>query len=140
MAEIRRVLKPGGYVGVNEACGLEEPPADLLEKASTGSVLGIEVLTTEAWRELWPASGLEEPEVRKFKLDAATELRSRLEWIGWRQVLGAQLRTWPMYLRHPEMRNTLRQLSDSPKEFATYMGYLLVAGRKPAAAGGQSLA
>jgi hypothetical protein len=125
-----RVLKPGRYVGLNEAVWTEEPPEGLAQKAAPTGSLGTHMLTAAAWRELWDASGLDEAEVRVYVVDAAEEVRSRIRWIGWRQVLRAWRRILPLYLTKPAMRSALKGLMDTPREWFAYLGYVLVAGRK----------
>ena len=131
IAEMVRVLKPGGYLGLNEIAWLGEPPAGLVEKASAGGMLGTEIVTVDRWRELWAASGLEETQVRVGQIDAAEEVRSRVAWIGWRQVLRAWRRILPLFFTKPAMRSSIRQLMDTPREWFDYCSYLLLAGRKP---------
>jgi SAM-dependent methyltransferase len=130
IAEMVRVLKPGGYVGLNEVTWLQEPPAGLAQKADPGGSLGTHVLTADGWRELWAASGLEEAEVRVYPVDAAEEVRSRIRWVGWRQVLRAWRRILPLYLTKPAMRSALKGLMDTPREWFAFLGYVLLAGRK----------
>jgi SAM-dependent methyltransferase len=130
IAEMVRVLKPGGYVGLNEVVWLEEPPEGLAQKADPGGSLGTYILTADGWRKQWAASGLEEPEVRVYPVDAAQEVRSRIAWIGWRQVLRAWRRILPLYVRKPAMRSALKGLMDTPREWFAYLGYALLAGRK----------
>jgi SAM-dependent methyltransferase len=132
IAEMVRVLKPGGYVGLNEVVWLKEPPVGLAQKAAPTSSLGTDIVTADRWRELWAASGLEEGDVRVHPVDAAQEVRSRIAWIGWRQVLRAWRRILPLYLRKPAMRSAIRGLMDTPREWFAFLGYALLAGRKAA--------
>ena len=131
IAEMIRVLKPGGYLGLNEVAWLGEPPAGLIEKASAGGMLGTEIVTVDRWRELWAASGLQEAEVRVGHISAAEEVRSRIAWIGCRQVLRAWRRILPLFFTKPAMRSSIKQLMDTPREWFDYCSYLLLAGRKP---------
>ena len=73
---------------------------------------------------------MEEPEVRVYELDAAEEVRSRIAWIGWRQVLRAWRRILPLYLTKPTMRREIKGLMDTPREWFAFLGYVLLAGRK----------
>jgi SAM-dependent methyltransferase len=130
IAEMVRVLKPGGYVGLNEAVWTEEPPEGLAQKAAPTSSLGTDIITADRWRELWAASGLEDAEVRVYELDAAEEVRSRVRWIGWQQILRAWGRIIPLYVRKPVMRSMIKELMSTPREWFAYLGYVLICGRK----------
>ena len=59
--ECVRVVKPGGYVGLNEALWIEAPP---LERAEQALEWGTNILTTEAWQALWEGSGLQDRELK----------------------------------------------------------------------------
>lgn len=128
IAEMVRVCKPCGYVGINEVTWLHQPPAGLVEK--TGGSLGTEVVTADRWRELWAASGLEEPDVRMYPVDPRQEVRARLAWIGWRQILSAWRRIVPLYVTKPAMRNAIKGLMGMEREWFAYLGHALMAGRK----------
>ena len=75
-------------------------------------------------------AGLEEGDVRVYPVDAAQEVRSRVAWIGWRQVLRAWRCILPLYLRKPAMRSAIKGLMDTPREWFAFLGYVLLAGRK----------
>jgi len=83
--EFVRVTKPGGYVGLNEGFWIKQPPSEIIERVK--DALGPSILTLEAWQPLWEASGLEERVVRTHQIEARAEIKSRLQWIGWRWIL-----------------------------------------------------
>jgi arsenite methyltransferase len=130
--EMTRVLKPGGWMGLNETCWLREPPAGLAQKADPSSALGTYILTGNEWHDVWNAAGLEEAEVRVGAVDAAEEVRSRLSWVGARQILRAWSRIIPMYFTRPAMRSVIKETLGTPREYYAFMGLALLAGRKPA--------
>jgi len=130
--EMTRVLKPGGWLGLNETCWLREPPAGLVTKADPSSALGTYILTADEWRAVWNAAALEETEVRVSAVDAAKEVRSRLSWVGARQILRAWSRIIPMYFTRPAMRSVVKETLGTPSEYYAFMGLALLTGRKPA--------
>ena len=135
ISEMTRVLRPDGWLGLNETCWLREPPTGLAQKADPSSALGTYILTADRWREVWTASGLEEAEVRVRAVDAAQEVRSRISWIGTWRILSAWSRIIPMYLTRPAMRTVIKETMDTPREWYAFMGLALIAGRKAAASG-----
>jgi len=80
IGECIRVTKPGGYVGLNEALWLTEPPAD---KVAQTQGLGTEILTEAAWRALWDSLNLHHSQIEIASVEARTETRDRIEWVGW---------------------------------------------------------
>jgi hypothetical protein len=76
------VTKPGAYVGVNEGFWTEQPLPALVAPAR--DAVGPCVPTLETWQALWEASGVQERVVRTRRVDAGTEVKSRIRWIGCR--------------------------------------------------------
>jgi ubiquinone/menaquinone biosynthesis C-methylase UbiE len=126
--ECVRVTKPGGYVGLNEGLWIKQPPPELV--AQVKDALGPFIPTHEAWRALWEASGLQERVVRICQVDARREVKSRIRWIGWRWLLGAWGRGLRLYITHPAVRQSIKEMFDVPAEVFQYAGYGLFAGRK----------
>jgi len=132
IAEMTRVLKPGGWLGLNETVFNREPPSGLLAITDAAGFLGTEIATADRWREIWAASGLEEQEVRVRHVGPREELRERLSWVGCRHVLRAWARMLPRFLTQPQFRQSIKDMMDTPTEFYEYCELMLLAGRKPA--------
>jgi arsenite methyltransferase len=122
-----RVAKPSGYVGLNEAVWIEEPPP---EKAAQALEWGTNILTAEAWQALWEGSGLQDRVVRTYQIDARSEIKSRMRWVGWSWVLKAWYRVLSLYLKDPAARQFIKEQLDTPCEMFGYLGYGLFVGRK----------
>jgi arsenite methyltransferase len=127
IGECIRVTKPGGYVGLNEAVWLEEPSP---EKAAQAVELGTNILTVDAWQELWERSGLQDRVVDIRQIDARQEVKDRIGWIGWPGMLRAWYGFLRLYLKCPSAREFLKESLSSPREIFTYFGYALFVGRK----------
>jgi ubiquinone/menaquinone biosynthesis C-methylase UbiE len=126
--EFVRVTKPGGYVGLNEAFWMKQPPSEIREQIK--AALGPSILTLDAWQSLWESSGLEERVVRTHQIDARTEIKSRLQWIGWRWILRAWGRALRLYLTNSAIRQSIKKQLDVPPASFQYFGYGLFVGRK----------
>ncbi len=126
--ECVRVTKPGGYVGLNEGFWTEQPPSEMIALAK--DAVGPYVPTLEAWRELWEMSGLRELVIRSHQIDASTEVKSRIQWIGWRWLLRAWGRALRLYITNPAIRQSIKAQFDVPAEVFRYLGYGLFVGRK----------
>ena len=126
--ELLRVIKPGGYLGLNESYWTHQPPAEVLANSFWGNM---DIATETEWRAIWEASGLEERTIQPRTLTAKQELRDRIQWIGWRSILAAWGRTIALLLTHPGARDSIKDQLDAPPELTSAMAYALFAGRKP---------
>jgi len=126
--ECVRVTKPGGYVGLNEGFWTEQPSPELVALAK--DAVGPCVPTIETWQALWEASGLQERVVRTRQVDARTEVKSRIQWIGWQWLLRAWGRALRLYITNPAIRQSIKKQFDVPPEVFQCLGYGLFVGKK----------
>jgi SAM-dependent methyltransferase len=126
--ELRRVVRPGGYVGLNESFWKEEPPADVLAQVRT--LVGPEIPITATWQALWEGSGLQDRVVRLYDIDLRREVPDRMQWVGRRWAMRGFVRLAHLYLTRPEIRQSVKQLFGYPPDVARQMGYGLFVGRK----------
>jgi ubiquinone/menaquinone biosynthesis C-methylase UbiE len=126
--ECVRVTRPGGYVGLNEGLWIKQPPPELVARVK--DAIGPFVPTSETWQALWEASGLQERVVKICRVDARTEVKSRVRWVGWRWLLGAWGRGLRLYITNPAIRQSIKEVFDVPPEVFQYAGYGLFAGKK----------
>lgn len=126
--ECVRVTKPGGYVGLNEGFWFERPAPELVERVK--HAIGPAVPTLEEWEALWAASGLQDRVVQPHRVDAGTEMKSRIQWIGWRWLVRAWGRALRLYLSNPAVRQAIKDQFDVPTEAYHLLGYGLFVGRK----------
>jgi SAM-dependent methyltransferase len=133
IGELRRVVRPGGRIGLSEATWIRTPPsdaADYLHRALGGA----EFLTPEAWRAALETAGLAEIDVRVHSVSVveqwASEMRQlspREYLVAWRTV-AAQLRT------SADIRHYVRTLWPPPASilrFFGYVGYGIYVGTEP---------
>ncbi len=62
--------------------------------------------------------------------DAQAEVKSRIQWIGWRWLLRAWGRALRLYIANPAIRQSIKDQLDVPSEVFQYVGYRLFVGRK----------
>jgi arsenite methyltransferase len=126
--ECVRVTKPGGYVGLNEGLWIKQPSPEMV--AQVKDAIGPSVPTVETWHALWDASGLQDQVVRIHEVDARAEIKSRLQWVGWRWILRAWGRGLRLYITNPTIRQSIKEQFDVPTEVFQYAGYGLFVGKK----------
>ena len=138
IAEMIRVTKPGGYVGLNEGFLLTGTPSPRVTQLARR--IGSAMVTLATWRALWDASGLDERIVRTYRIDPAREIRDRFRWVGLRRLVTGSVRAVRLYLAEPSARPVLDTMRDAlragpeeepgaPPPWASF-GYGLFVGRK----------
>ena len=138
IAEMVRVTRPGGYVGLNEAFLLTDAPSPRVSELARQ--MGTEMVTLDAWKALWDRSGLHDCVVRTYRIDPIREVRGRMRWIGLRWLVRGWARALRVYLTEPSLRPVLKtQLGSAtdtpadetgaPSAWASF-GYGLFVGRK----------
>jgi SAM-dependent methyltransferase len=138
IAEMVRVTRHGGYVGLNEGFLLAEAPTPRV--AALARRIGSAMVTLPTWRALWDRSGLDERVIRTYRVDAAREIRQRFRWVGPRRLLEGSARAVWLYLTRPSARPVLdtmlvslrRGPEDEPGATPPWasFGYGLFVGRK----------
>ena len=136
--ELVRVTKPGGYVGLNEAFLLTRTPSPRAVELARG--MGSEIVSLDAWRAFWDASGLRDRMVQANRIDPGREVRGRMRWIGLRWLVRGWARALRVYATQPSLRPALEtQLgaaTDTPGDedgapsARASFGYGLFVGRK----------
>ena len=126
--ECVRVTKPGGYVGLNETYWIEEPSPEIA--ARTRAFIGTDIPIAATWQALWEESGLRDRVVRLHQIDPRTEVKDRIQWVGWRWAVRAVGRLLRLYITNPAARQSLKEQFDTPLEVMQLMGYGLLVGRK----------
>ncbi len=134
IAEYVRVVKGGGYVGLNEATWLATPPPQDLVNYVSSSFGTVEFLTAEGWRELLEEAGLGEVEVRVHRVTPKNEAINRVRMLGVRRILAAWWRLLTWYILNRGYRKFLREMlvaaRKTPRDLLHYWGYGIYVGRK----------
>ena len=136
VAEYTRVIRPGGYVGLNEGAWLTPPPADLAAYLAR-VMAGADFLAPDAWRNLLAGAGLTDLVVQRSTNSARQQWKGELRRLD-RDDLRERLRAWKTFgsllVTSAAFRRYLRELWPSRSVFhmSDYLGYGVFVGRKSA--------
>jgi ubiquinone/menaquinone biosynthesis C-methylase UbiE len=126
IAEIRRVLKPGGIVGVNEFTFLKSPPARLVSLLT--STMGIHTFRQDTWESILRSAGFAEVSSSVHRINLWEQLTSHLESDGVKNYLAAMV----VGVSDTSIRRTFfnKEMLVAARDFLPYVGYGLYTGRK----------
>lgn len=130
LAEMRRVLKPGGRLGVTEAAWMK-PPAEELVSQLKEAMGHMEVHSPAGWRELIQDAGFEKVVVDAHEVSVKSESLSRIRRYGLRHLL----KTWGHLMKamvsEPEYRWLMKTATKEPRTLLTVWGYIVAVAHKP---------
>ncbi len=131
VSECRRVTRPGGYIGFNEATWLVPPDSEMLDELLGAYGAHGSLLNTEGWEALLVEAGLEAVQARSFEVSAREEAIGRFRRYGMREMLLVWGRFFGMVLRHRAgwARLATDALSSCP-DLMRHMGYGIYVGRR----------
>jgi len=129
ISEYVRVIKPGGYVGLNEETWIKiPPPTELVE--SVARIWGsAKPETSDGWVGLLEGSGLREIVVRTYEFNALKESSQLLRY-SLEDLLRMFWRTLSLYIRSSAFRRYMKGRQRLPKQIWEYLGYGIYVGRK----------
>ena len=128
--EYVRVVKPGGYVGLNEAVWVTAPPEAGSEVMT--ALTGQNLRTSEEWMAMLERAGLVNLVDRVYAVEMGKEARSQLGFLSFMDYMRVLGRFLSRSLFDPSTRKLMRLALSEPKAIYDYMGYGLFVGQKPA--------
>jgi ubiquinone/menaquinone biosynthesis C-methylase UbiE len=127
--ELARVVRPGGYVGLNEEVWLQTPPpVELVDFIRRTWEIEAEVPTTEGWVAMLEDAGLTVT-AETFAFDSRRE-STQMRRYRPRDLFRMVSRTLALYVRSAEFRRYMKGRGRLPRDFFKYWGYALFVGRK----------
>ncbi|MCJ7824456.1 MAG: methyltransferase domain-containing protein [Anaerolineales bacterium] len=125
-----RVVKPGGYVGLNEALWIEDPPEAGSEVMS--ALTGQRLRKSEEWMAMLEGAGLVDLVDRVYAIEMRKEARSQFGFLSFGDYMRILGRFFSTFLFDPATRKLMRLALSEPRAIFDYMGYGLFVGKKPA--------
>lgn len=126
--ELVRVVRPGGWVALNEEVWLQTPPVEMVDYVRRTWEIEAEVPTTGQWVAILEGAGLEVT-AETLEFDARRE-SSQMRRYRVRDMLRMVYRTLALYAQSSEFRHYMRERQRLPKGLFEYWGYALLVGRK----------
>ena len=130
MSEYVRVVKPGGYVGLNEATWRKEPIPELQQYLMRIWGPTIQVRSADEWQQLLEGAGLSDIVARVRPISMRSEAGSRFKRIGYGNVVRMWGKTLSMLRSRPDYRAFLKEAFSTPKDLIAYWAAGLYVGRK----------
>lgn len=129
VAEIRRVLKPGGVIGINEVTVPETPPRKAIETLTQFYPQGMQILSEQEWRRIFEEAGFEDVTSIVHKLDYWKQFLSHMKIDGPKRYLASVYHM----LADPDLRSAFldRGLMWNTFKIIRYLDYGLYTGKKP---------
>jgi len=131
-SEYVRVIKSGGYVGLNEVTWIKAPPPEIVQYLSR--IMGAEFLTcNNGWKELLEGSGLRETVAIVYKTNALSQWISEVSQLEFSDFLRAWCRFLFLFIKSPACRRFAKEALTVPKSIFSlfkYFGYGIYVGRK----------
>jgi SAM-dependent methyltransferase len=127
--EFVRVVKPGGYLGLNEEIWIRTPPDGLAEDAKRIFDIEPDILTVNDWQRILEDAGLRDVFVKPYEFNTRRE-SSQLGRYRWGDMLRMFYRTVALSLKRPDFREYMKKRRQLPKDVFRYFGYCLFVCRK----------
>ncbi len=127
------MIKPGGYVGLNECTWIKVPPPEVLEYFSRAFDAKTEFLTSNGWKELLEGSELTDMVVETYRTNALGQWINETRSLDFKDSLRGWYRFSSLYIKSSAFRKYIKELWPPPKSLFhifEYFGYGIYVGRK----------
>lgn len=129
VSEYVRVVKPGGYVGLNEEVWLKTPPPGMSEAARHLWEIRTEIPTADDWSGILKSAGLRDLFVKANKVSPRREA-SQLKRYRLEDMWGMFRNSLSLYFKSAAFREYMKERQRLPRNLFQYLGYAVMAGRK----------
>lgn len=121
--EYVRVTKPRGYVGLNELSWMKKPTIKIVNE-TLNILQRVRPLEYDDWVKLMIDSGLKDIELKKYVYKSTS--MDTISSLGLQGLMKVGLR----YFTNSELRDWIRKQEALFRDYSSYWGYGLYAGRK----------
>lgn len=131
LKEYIRVIKPDGYVGINEGIWIKEPIKELDEYIY--NITGAKLLAPNYREELLKSSELRNIETRIYKINFLNEAINQIKRFDFKEYFRAWYTFLFQLIKNPDSRKFAKEAFNMPKgifKFLEYAGYGIYVGMK----------
>lgn len=128
--EYVRMVKPGGYVGLNEPVWVEDPPE--VGSEIMAALTHQHLRRSEEWIAMLDKAGLIDLVDRVYSVEMKKEARAQFGFLSFGDYMRILGRFFSSFLFDPATRKLMRFALSEPRAMFDYMGHGLYAGQKPA--------
>jgi ubiquinone/menaquinone biosynthesis C-methylase UbiE len=133
VSEMKRVTRPGGFVGLNESVWLHEPTEEWIEWFAQDAAANASTLSAEGYAQLLEGAGLELVSKQVHRITMKSETRGLVKRYGWSGLLKSTLRGLAMYLQRSDYRQFVAGIQKSgitPGDPQDHIGYGILIAKK----------
>jgi len=127
--ELARVVKQGGYVGLNEEIWLKPPTPEVADHVKRMWPVKPNVPTAGGWEALLKNAGLQDVFIKAYKVDARREA-TQVKRYALGDVFRMFWRALVLYVKSAEFRAYMKKQRRFPKDVFEYLGYVVLVGRR----------
>lgn len=132
--EYVRVIKPGGYVALNETTWIKTPPPVELVEYLYHTVGGVKPETANGWKELLEGAGLNDIVIKTNKLATFSQFVNEIRMAGFTESFKVWGRLFALLFKSSTHRKVIYKMAKQarriPRNFSEYFGYGIYIGRK----------
>ena len=140
-----RVIRPGGYLGINEMYRADEVPEEVLAKVEEGeevfreiTELSFTLRSPSIWREAFETSGFWDVYIEEYsEPKQSSSLEMVEEFGGWGKIIATLWDMLVLALKSKRLRQRFGKISRGKRMLlrdrvaSKYIGYILCVGKKP---------
>jgi SAM-dependent methyltransferase len=142
---ILRVLRPGGYLGINEMYRADEVPEEALARVEEGEEVFREITelpftlrSPSIWREAFETSGFGDVLIEEYSnIQQSSSLGMVEDFGGWGKIIATLWDMLVLALKSGRLRQRFGKISRGKRVLlrdrvaSKYIGYILCVGKKP---------
>ncbi|MBU7014016.1 MAG: methyltransferase domain-containing protein [Theionarchaea archaeon] len=137
MSEYGRVVKTGGFVGINETTWITPPPDSLVKSFSR--IMGVEPESPDGWETLLEGAGLHVVVASPRKTAYLSQFSNELKMVSLKDVIKPWGRLVSLFFTDPVYRKVIKEMTIEatkiPLNVFDYFGYGIFVGTKELAHG-----